>query len=417
MKLWFWACCVAVGLSAALASSARAQLSGDVDFKDGDRVAFIGNTFVEREGELGYLQTMFISRHPDRNLSFRNLGYSADTATGAARGLCTGWSQFEKADAGFARLRKLVAQYKPTVLLINYGMTESFNGPAGLDDFTTNYNHMLDDLSAAAGTMPRLILMTPSYHEDLGRPLPDPSEHNKNLELYSKAIADIAAMRKAGLIHLFAITRGMSKASPLTFNGIHLTKEGYWRVACELDRLMDLPAPGKTDPSKRDWEMKIEPAGAAAVQPGDKIERLTVTADALPLPPEPVMKAGAAAGCGARRVVTLKGLTPGNYQLSDGKEVVAHGDEAAWSAGVALSGGPDVEQAEALRKLIVAKDFDYFNYQRPDNDSYILAFRKGEQGRNAPEIPEFLPLVEEKEKQISLLRVPRPIHYTLEKTK
>jgi hypothetical protein len=70
-------------------------------------------------------------------------------------------------------------------------------------------------------------------------------------------------------------------------------------------------------------------------------------------------------------------------------------------------------QAEALRKLIVAKNFDYFNYQRPDNDAYILAFRKGEQGRNAVEIPRFLPLVAEKEKQIAALRVPKPVTYTL----
>ena len=73
------------------------------------------------------------------------------------------------------------------------------------------------------------------------------------------------------------------------------------------------------------------------------------------------------------------------------------------------------DQTETLRKLIVAKNFDYFNYQRPDNDSYILAFRKREQGKNAVEIPQFLPLVEEKEKQIAALRVPTPATYTLEK--
>ena len=73
-------------------------------------------------------------------------------------------------------MRKLVAEYKPTVLLINYGMTESFFGPDKLPEFTANYNKMLDALCEAAGTSPRkLVLMSPNYHEDLGRPLPDPA--------------------------------------------------------------------------------------------------------------------------------------------------------------------------------------------------------------------------------------------------
>ena len=151
------------------------------ELHDGDRVAFIGNTFVEREQVDDYIETALTSRYPDRNITFRNLGYSADTVTGEARGLCMGWAIFETSDKAFERLKKLVAEYKPTVLMINYGMTESFFGPEKLPEFTANYNKMLDALSAAAGTTPRIVLMSPNYHEDLGRPLPDPAGHNKNL--------------------------------------------------------------------------------------------------------------------------------------------------------------------------------------------------------------------------------------------
>src|SRR6202000_2103931 len=45
---------------------------------------------------------------------------------------------------------------------------------------------------------------------------------------------------------------------------------------------------------------------------------------------------------------------------------------------------PESDQVEKLRKLIVAKNVDFFNYWRPENDTYILGYRKGEQGRNAP---------------------------------
>ena len=50
--------------------------------------------------------------------------------------------------------------------------------------------------------------MSPNYHEDMGRPLPDPAEHNKNLELYSDAIREIAAKRGQELTrHLLSFAR------------------------------------------------------------------------------------------------------------------------------------------------------------------------------------------------------------------
>ena len=59
---------------------------------------------------------------------------------------------------------------------------------------------------------------------------------------------------------------------------------------------------------------------------------------------------------------------------------------------------------QSLRQLIVSKNADFFNYWRPENDTYILGYRKHEQGRNAVELPQFKPLVEAKEKEIARLR-------------
>ena len=44
--------------------------------------------------------------------------------------------------------------------------------------------------------------------------------------------------------------------------------------------------------------------------------------------------------------------------------------------------------------------------RRPANITYLFLFRKYEQGQNAREIPQFDPLVAEKEKEIAKLRVP-----------
>jgi hypothetical protein len=118
------------------------------------------------------------------------------------------------------------------------------------------------------------------------------------------------------------------------------------------------------------------------------------------------------------RILKVTGLKPGTYELKAGSEVLAKAADDQWAKGVSIKAPTsEVQRVERLRAMIVAKNFDYFNYQRPENDSYILAFRKGEQGRNAVEIPQFLPLVEQKEAEIEKLRVPQPVSYTLEPAK
>jgi hypothetical protein len=59
------------------------------------------------------------------------------------------------------------------------------------------------------------------------------------------------------------------------------------------------------------------------------------------------------------------------------------------------------EEADALRQLIIEKDRFFFHRYRPQNDTYLRGFREYEQGNNAVEIPQFDPLVGEKDRQIT----------------
>ncbi len=58
----------------------------------------------------------------------------------------------------------------------------------------------------------------------------------------------------------------------------------------------------------------------------------------------------------------------------------------------------------ALTKLIMEKNRLFFHRWRPQNETYLFGFRKNEQGNNGVEIPQFDPLIAEKEKQIATLR-------------
>ncbi len=221
----------AVCLSALLAFLPRAAgASARLDLQEGDRVVFLGDTFIEREQHAGWIELMLTSRFPDRTITFRNLGWSADTPAGDSRfGLSLVQAGHESADEGWKQLLLQLEDAKPTVVFIGYGMASSFSGEAGLATFAADYRRLLDTLAAIAPNA-RLVLLAPIAHESLGAPWPDPAAHNADLARYAAAVAEIAAQRRAAFVPLFDLVRAHASFQ-LTDNGIHPTAEGYRRIA------------------------------------------------------------------------------------------------------------------------------------------------------------------------------------------
>jgi hypothetical protein len=145
--------------------------------------------------------------------------------------------------------------------------------------------------------------------------------------------------------------------------------------------------------------------------------RFRVTDEVLPVPPPPAAGAPKRPAVQGERVLRVTGLPPGSYTLSiDGKPAAA-ADAAEWAKGVGLVRGPEFEQSERLRRAVVAKDRLYFHRWRPQNETYLFGFRKHEQGQNAREVPQFDPLVAQKEAEIAKLRVPVAHTYELKQEK
>ena len=183
---------------------------------EGDRVVFIGNTFVERDIQYNYLEAHLTAMYPDRKITFRNMGWSGDTVFVPARA-------GSGPNKGIDLLVEYVKDLKPTVLFVAYGMNESFEGEAGLSRFVDGYDKLLD---ALAVTKAKVVLVSPIAHEKLPSPLPDPAEHNKQLKLYTEAIREIAEKRDAWFVNLFGPFLNW-KGPRLTDNGIHLNSKGY----------------------------------------------------------------------------------------------------------------------------------------------------------------------------------------------
>jgi lysophospholipase L1-like esterase len=223
-----------------LAPRARSAEPPPFAWKDGDRVVLIGDTLIERDQEYGYLEALITFSHPGKSITFRNLGWSGDTVGGIAR------AGFGKPEDGYRHLLEHVRALEPTVLIVGYGMTESFDGAAGLSRFKQGLRRLLDDL---AGTRARLVLLAPIGHVNLGPPLPDPARHNQDMKLYRDVIEELARERGAWFVDCAdklakaASQAAQSRSRAVTEDGIHLNEHGYERLASLLAPELDAHGP------------------------------------------------------------------------------------------------------------------------------------------------------------------------------
>jgi lysophospholipase L1-like esterase len=286
-------------LAAALAAPPTPDPATAFQFKDGDRIVWLGNTLVEREQRYGYWETALLAANADKNITVRNLGWSGDNVYGEAR---VGFD-LNTPNKGFERMVSLALELKPTVIFVSFGTNEAFEGKDGLPKFEKGLEKLLDALKPAKA---RIVLFSP--RELLASPsLPDPKPMNANLALYRGAIKAVAEKRGVRFADLF--NEKAPTAGPITDNGMHLTEVGYRETAALFLSALGIESP-------------------------------------------------------------------------------------------AASG----ERLEPLRKAVVAKNEQFFNKWRPQNETYLFGFRKHEQGKNAKEIAEFDPFITKAEDEIAKIR-------------
>jgi lysophospholipase L1-like esterase len=385
-----------------LVVSPTAFAADKFEFKDGDKVVLIGSTLIEREQRYGYWEAALTARNPDKNITFRNLGWSGDTVWGEAR------AGFGTPADGYKQLIEHVKAEKPTVIVVGYGTNESFAGEAGLPKFKEQLKKLLDDLAV---TKARFVLMSPMRMLKMPPPIPDPTKANSNIELYGKAIDAEATARNSLFVDLsvaFDPQIPFSELAPATLNsenGLHLTAHGYYATGGFLAASLQNPSLffAKIDAKNRQCEVK----GARAIKDGDS-SRFRIITDHLLIPIVIDSKIRAPG-----RLFQVTGLGDARYTMVIDGRSAETGSAEEWGKVAAVTHTPEWDQGEQLRQAVIAKNELYFHRWRPQNVTYLFGFRKHEQGNNAGEIPKFDPLIEAKEKEIAKLRVPREHVYEL----
>ena len=155
--LWRYAVIAMLGGWLVAGSSLRAEDQPDqfgkgFVWRDGDKVALIGGTIIEREQNCGEWELALTRCIPARNVTFRNLGWSGDTVWAESRGVFepAGRGTSLRENQGYTRLMTLVKEQQPTVLIFGYGAVEAFEGPPGLEPFLTQYQQLIKDCQASS---------------------------------------------------------------------------------------------------------------------------------------------------------------------------------------------------------------------------------------------------------------------------
>jgi lysophospholipase L1-like esterase len=216
-----------LALAVTIASTASAQ-TPRLDLHSGDHIVLVGNTLAERMQMFNHFEARLMTRFPDLDLVVRNLGWSADTITLQPRPLNFG-------DAA-THLREQQAD----VMLMFFGLNESYDGEAGLAKFEKDLEAYLGTQQQArynGRSAPQLALVSPIAHERLARLAAylDVDAQNRMLARYVDVMRRVAARRNVLFVDLFTPTQKAmaSAAAPLTINGIHVNDEGD-RVVADL---------------------------------------------------------------------------------------------------------------------------------------------------------------------------------------
>jgi glucose/arabinose dehydrogenase/azurin/lysophospholipase L1-like esterase len=236
----------AVALAVVAFVRSGATAAAGFELREREHIVIIGNTLAERMQQDGWLETLLHARFSKHQLVVRNLGFSGDEIATRMRSKNFGtpdeWLSAKAAPIGGYQENRLAGiETRADVIFAFFGYNESHAGKAGLDAFRRQLTDWIKHTLAQrynGKTAPRLVLFSPIAHEDLKDPdLPDGRRNNERLELYTRAMADVAKAHGVFFVDLFTPSRQLyAKApAPLTINGIHLTADGNRRIAEAID--------------------------------------------------------------------------------------------------------------------------------------------------------------------------------------
>src|SRR4051794_23530140 len=140
-------------------------------FKDGDRVVLMGDSITEQHLYSNYVEMWTVTRFPQWDLTFRNVGIGGDRSTG-----------------GNSRFQRDVVRYKATALTVDFGMNDG--GYKAFDEptFRTYVNGLEGIAKQAKAAGIRVAWVTPQPLDNGDPGSTALTGYNLTLERFSEGV-------------------------------------------------------------------------------------------------------------------------------------------------------------------------------------------------------------------------------------
>ncbi len=176
--------------------------------RNGDRVAFLGDSITEQRLYTTYIEAYVLTRHPGWNVTFRNVGWAGDTSWLRRRSAVDDRALFAAAaeaqqrmvEAAVRRgLGRDVLPLKPTAVTINFGMNDHNYEAFRPDIFQVYMRSQSELVKVLKASGARVAFLTPQPIEDK-RPDPDKDIRNQSIRRFSDGLKEVAA--KSGSVYV-----------------------------------------------------------------------------------------------------------------------------------------------------------------------------------------------------------------------
>lgn len=214
--------------------------------KKDSHIILVGNNLCSRMMNFGHFETELYIRYPDSSLIIRNMCDGGNTPGFRPHsGRVSPWA-FPEAEkfqtelatnsgsiGHFETPDEWISRLKADIIIGFFGYNESFQGEKGLPTFKAELEAFVDHTLAQTyngETAPQLALVSPIAFEDLSDQYdrPDGKETNQRLNMYAKAIKEIANQKRVLFLDAFTPSlKWLKGANQLTIDGLQLNDEGY----------------------------------------------------------------------------------------------------------------------------------------------------------------------------------------------
>lgn len=253
-----------LGLLSCLSSGCEKASDRHLSLHENDHIVLVGNNLGSRMLNFGHFETEMYVRYPDSSLVIRNMCDGGNTpgfrphsgrvspwAFPGAENFQTELAHKSGSQGHFETPDEWITRLEADIIVGFFGYNESFQGEEGLENYKAELAAFIEHTLQQkynGQSAPQLALVSPIAFEDLSDryDLPDGVQENINLQLYTKAMQEVADSHQVLFVDVYTPSKAWiaDAEEPLTTDGFQLTDAGYEKLGPYLvDKLFgDTPA-------------------------------------------------------------------------------------------------------------------------------------------------------------------------------